>query len=129
MAKSLQEQLLGAGLVDNKKAKAIKQQQRKQKKKQPKGHQQVDANQEGYIMKRTLPLLALLSLLACPLLGQTFPKISEIAISMIFDNFKCYCLTIWNIIEHFREDKDITFFYCCDLHNYSLITQFESVGG
>jgi uncharacterized protein YaiL (DUF2058 family) len=32
MAKSLQEQLLGAGLVDQKKAKAIKHEQRKQKK-------------------------------------------------------------------------------------------------
>lgn len=36
MAKSLQEQLLGAGLVDQKKAKAIKQEQRKSKKQQPK---------------------------------------------------------------------------------------------
>jgi len=42
MAKSLQEQLLGAGLVDNKKAKAIKQEKRKQKKQQPKGQAQVD---------------------------------------------------------------------------------------
>jgi uncharacterized protein YaiL (DUF2058 family) len=32
MAKSLQEQLLGAGLVDNKKAKSLKQEKRKQKK-------------------------------------------------------------------------------------------------
>lgn len=43
--KSLQEQLMGAGLVDNKKAKAIKQEKRKQKKqqnKQPKGHVEQD---------------------------------------------------------------------------------------
>lgn len=46
MAKSLQEQLMGAGLVDQKKAKSIKQQQRKQKKQQPKGQQQVDENKE-----------------------------------------------------------------------------------
>jgi len=44
MAKSLQEQLMGAGLVDNKKAKSIKQQQRKQKKQQPKGQAVVDEN-------------------------------------------------------------------------------------
>lgn len=35
---------MGAGLVDQKKAKAIKQAQRKQKKQQPKGQQQVDEN-------------------------------------------------------------------------------------
>jgi len=44
MAKSLQDQLLRSGLVDNKKAKAIKQEKRKQKKKQPKGQAQVDEN-------------------------------------------------------------------------------------
>jgi len=44
MAKSLQEQLMGAGLVDNKKAKAIKQEQRKKKKQQPKGQVQIDEN-------------------------------------------------------------------------------------
>lgn len=44
MAKSLQEQLMGAGLVDKKKAKAIKQEQRKKKKQQPKGQVQVDEN-------------------------------------------------------------------------------------
>ena len=42
MAKSLQEQLMGAGLVDQKKAKAIKQEQRKKKKQQPKGQVQTD---------------------------------------------------------------------------------------
>ncbi len=42
MSKSLQDQLLGAGLVDNKKAKAIKKEQRKNKKQQPKGQQQED---------------------------------------------------------------------------------------
>lgn len=44
MAKSLQEQLMGAGLVDSKKAKAIKQEKRKKKKQQPKGQVQVDEN-------------------------------------------------------------------------------------
>lgn len=44
MAKSLQEQLMGAGLVDKKKAKSIKQAQRKQKKQQPKGQVQADEN-------------------------------------------------------------------------------------
>ncbi len=42
MVKSLQEQLLGAGLVDKKKLKETQKQQRKEKKKQPKGQQQVD---------------------------------------------------------------------------------------
>lgn len=46
MAKSLQEQLMGAGLVDNKKAKSIKQEQRKKKKQQPKGRLAVDETQE-----------------------------------------------------------------------------------
>lgn len=44
MAKSLQEQLMGAGLVDQKKAKAIKQEKRKKNKQQPKGQTQVDEN-------------------------------------------------------------------------------------
>lgn len=44
MAKSLQEQLLGAGLVDNKKAKAIKQEKRKQKKQQKQQKVEVDPN-------------------------------------------------------------------------------------
>ncbi len=42
MNKSLQDQLLKAGLVDQKKVKAVKQEQRKQKKQQPKGQQTVD---------------------------------------------------------------------------------------
>lgn len=44
MAKSLQEQLMGAGLVDSKKAKAINQEKRKKKKQQPKGQAQIDEN-------------------------------------------------------------------------------------
>jgi uncharacterized protein len=39
---SLQEQLLKAGMVDEKKAKKIKKEQRKQKKQQPKGHSEVN---------------------------------------------------------------------------------------
>lgn len=46
MAKSLQEQLMSKGLVDNKKAKAIKQEQRKKNKQKPKGQTAVDANAE-----------------------------------------------------------------------------------
>ncbi len=46
MAKSLQEQLLGAGLVDKKKAKSLKQEQRKQKKQQPKGQLQQDEQKQ-----------------------------------------------------------------------------------
>lgn len=42
MAKSLQEQLMGAGLVDQKKAKAISKEKRKKAKQTPKGHQQED---------------------------------------------------------------------------------------
>ncbi|MBB6520353.1 DUF2058 domain-containing protein [Pseudoteredinibacter isoporae] len=42
MSKSLQEQLLGAGLVDQKKAKAISKEKRKKAKQTPKGHQQED---------------------------------------------------------------------------------------
>lgn len=42
MSKSLQDQLLGAGLVDTKKAKAIGKAKRKQAKQVPKGHQQED---------------------------------------------------------------------------------------
>jgi uncharacterized protein YaiL (DUF2058 family) len=42
MAKSLQEQLLGAGLVDKKKAKAVQKAKRKATKQLPKGQQQVD---------------------------------------------------------------------------------------
>ena len=42
MANSLQDQLLGAGLVDAKKAKKVKQQKRKQAKQAPKGQQQSD---------------------------------------------------------------------------------------
>ncbi|WP_299981177.1 DUF2058 domain-containing protein [uncultured Pseudoteredinibacter sp.] len=42
MAKSLQEQLMGAGLVDQKKAKAIGKEKRKKAKQTPKGHQQED---------------------------------------------------------------------------------------
>lgn len=52
MAKSLQEQLLGAGLVDKKKAKAIKQEQRKQKKQQPKGLVQEDENKKRLEQER-----------------------------------------------------------------------------
>jgi hypothetical protein len=52
MAKSLQDQLMGAGLVDNKKAKAIKQQQRKQKKQQPKGQAQADENKQRMEFER-----------------------------------------------------------------------------
>ena len=43
---SLQDQLLKAGIVDQKKAKQVKQEQRKQKKQQPKGRPQVDEAQE-----------------------------------------------------------------------------------
>lgn len=42
MAKSLQEQLMGAGLIDQKKAKAISKEKRKKAKQTPKGHQQED---------------------------------------------------------------------------------------
>lgn len=42
MVKSLQEQLMGAGLVDQKKAKAISKEKRKKAKQTPKGHQQED---------------------------------------------------------------------------------------
>ena len=42
MVKSLQEQLMGAGLVDQKKAKAIGKEKRKKAKQTPKGHQQED---------------------------------------------------------------------------------------
>ncbi len=42
MAKSLQEQLLGAGLVDKKRAQKIKTEKRKKAKQQPKGHKQED---------------------------------------------------------------------------------------
>ncbi|WP_353406340.1 DUF2058 domain-containing protein [Pseudoteredinibacter isoporae] len=42
MSKSLQEQLMGAGLVDQKKAKAISKEKRKKAKQTPKGHQQED---------------------------------------------------------------------------------------
>ena len=42
MNKTLQEQLLKAGLIDQKKAKAVNAEQRKQKKQQPKGHDLVD---------------------------------------------------------------------------------------
>ncbi len=44
MAKSLQEQLLGAGLVDKKKAKAVQKEKRKQAKQVPKGQTVVDEN-------------------------------------------------------------------------------------
>lgn len=40
MAKSLQEQLMGSGLIDKKKAKAIGKEKRKQAKQTPKGHEQ-----------------------------------------------------------------------------------------
>lgn len=43
---SLQEQLLKAGMVDEKKAKKIKKEQRKQKKQQPKGQTQVNEARE-----------------------------------------------------------------------------------
>lgn len=43
---SLQDQLLKAGVVDKKKAKEIKKEQRKQAKQQPKGHLQVDEAKE-----------------------------------------------------------------------------------
>lgn len=46
MAKSLQEQLLGAGLVDQKKAKALKQEKRKQTKQQPKTKGGVVVNED-----------------------------------------------------------------------------------
>lgn len=42
MKESLLEQLMGAGLVDTKKAKSVQKEQRKNKKKKPKGHLQVD---------------------------------------------------------------------------------------
>lgn len=42
MNKTLQDQLLKAGLIDQKKAKAVNAEQRKQKKQQPKGHAIVD---------------------------------------------------------------------------------------
>ncbi|MFT4822847.1 MAG: hypothetical protein ACJAUG_001746 [Halioglobus sp.] len=43
---SLQDQLLKAGIVDKKKVKEIKKEQRKQAKQQPKGHAQVDEAKE-----------------------------------------------------------------------------------
>ncbi len=43
---SLQDQLLKAGIVDKKKAKQIKQEQRKETKSRPKGQVQVDENKE-----------------------------------------------------------------------------------
>ena len=43
---SLQDQLLKAGIVDKKKAKQIKQEQRKEAKSRPKGQEQVDENRE-----------------------------------------------------------------------------------
>jgi uncharacterized protein YaiL (DUF2058 family) len=49
---SLQDQLLKAGIVDKKKAKNIKKEQRKQAKQQPKGSVQVDEAKEA--AKRTL---------------------------------------------------------------------------
>jgi uncharacterized protein YaiL (DUF2058 family) len=49
---SLQDQLLKAGIVDKKKAKDIKKEQRKQAKQQPKGSVQVDEAKEA--AKRTL---------------------------------------------------------------------------
>lgn len=52
MAKSLQEQLLGAGLVDQKKAKAIKQAQRKQKKQQKQTPMQTDEQAERLAAER-----------------------------------------------------------------------------
>ena len=52
MAKSLQEQLLGAGLVDKKKAKAIKQEQRKQKKQQKQQPTQTDPQAERLAQER-----------------------------------------------------------------------------
>ena len=42
MAKSLQEQLMGAGLVDKKKAKTIQKEQRKKRKQTPKGQDVLD---------------------------------------------------------------------------------------
>jgi len=42
MAKSLQEQLMGSGLVDKKKAKSIQKEQRTKRKQAPKGVEQVD---------------------------------------------------------------------------------------
>ncbi|MCV6626283.1 MAG: DUF2058 domain-containing protein [Cellvibrionaceae bacterium] len=42
MSKSLQDQLLGAGLIDKKKAKAIGKEKRKQAKQTPKGHKTED---------------------------------------------------------------------------------------
>ena len=42
MAKSLQEQLMGSGLVDKKKAKTIQKEKRAQRKKLPKGQEHVD---------------------------------------------------------------------------------------
>ena len=44
MAKSLQEQLMGAGLVDKKKAKDIQKEKRTKRKQTPKGQQHVDEN-------------------------------------------------------------------------------------
>ncbi len=52
MAKTLQEQLLGAGLVDQKKAKAIKQQKRKQKKQQKQSPESVNAQAERLAEER-----------------------------------------------------------------------------
>lgn len=43
---SLQDQLLKAGIVDKKKAKQIKQEQRKEAKSRPKGQERVDENRE-----------------------------------------------------------------------------------
>jgi uncharacterized protein YaiL (DUF2058 family) len=42
MSKSLQDQLLNAGLIDKKKAKAAQKEKRKQAKQQPKGHEKLD---------------------------------------------------------------------------------------
>jgi len=42
MAKSLQEQLMGSGLVDKKKAKSIQKEKRNKRKQLPKGHEIVD---------------------------------------------------------------------------------------
>ena len=42
MSKSLQDQLLNAGLVDKKKAKAVQKEKRKQAKQQPKGQAKID---------------------------------------------------------------------------------------
>ena len=46
MAKSLQEQLLGAGLVDKKKAKSVKKEKYKQAKQQPKGQAAIDESKQ-----------------------------------------------------------------------------------